>query len=78
MAKTEEIQAEEQGKAIAIDSDEREGNDIPTLIGSGAPMITIQANMNIMGLQTGEVGTFLQTEELRLLAQQGNVSVVRS
>jgi len=78
MTKTDEAPVEERPKAIDIDSNEREGNDVATLVGSGAPFITVKANMNIMGLQTGEIGTFIQTEEIRLLAQSGFVSVVRA
>lgn len=63
-------------KTIAVDDVEREGNDIPSLIGSGAPMITIRANTNIQGLAVGEVGTFIQNEEIRLQVQQGLASVV--
>lgn len=71
-----EAEPEKVDSEISVDSNEREGNDIPSLIGSGAPMITIRANTNIQGLAVGEVGTFIQSEEIRLQVQQGLASVV--
>lgn len=75
---TEEETSDEvsQPGALAIDSPEREGNDIPTLLGTGAPMVKVRANANINGLRVGQTGTFIQSEELRLQTQQGFLTVV--
>ncbi len=70
--KTDEPESEPtETEAIEIDSDEREGNDVNSLIGSGAPMIKIRAKVRVQGLEVGETGTFVRTEEIRLQIQNG-------
>lgn len=64
--KSEETEPVSEGKPLDVDSTEREGNDIPSLVGSGAPMVKIRANVNYMGLRPGQEGVFIQSEELRL------------
>lgn len=73
---TETSDEESKSGTLAIDSPEREGNDIPSLLGSGAPMVKVRANANINGLRVGQTGTFILSEELRLQAQQGFLTVL--
>lgn len=83
MAKTEPNHANDDvpqpnarhGK-IDIDSPEREGNDIPSLLGSGAPNIKVRAIVGSHGIPQGGTQTVVQTEEVRLLVQQGLLEVV--
>ncbi len=66
----------DEPQPISIESDEREGNNVAALVGSGAPMITVKANVGCLGLSAGDEATFVQTEEVRLNIQNENLSVV--
>lgn len=63
-------------KEDAKDETELEGNDLPSLVGSGAPMVTIRANARVFGLAEGATGSFVQTEDIRLAAKNGLVTIV--
>lgn len=63
-------------KEEAKDETELEGNDLPSLVGAGAPMVTIKANARVFGLEEGAKGSFIKTEDIRLAAQNGLVDII--
>jgi hypothetical protein len=48
----------------------------PSLVGSGAPMVTLRANAGCLGLSAGEVATFAESEETKALVANGIASLV--
>ena len=50
--------------------------DVPSLVGSGVPMVTVKANAGCMGLAYGEIATFAKTPELEALIANGNLSEI--
>lgn len=72
----EGVDQEDQTQEITAESDAREGNDLAVLVGSGAPLVKVRANVVLGDLRPGQVGTFIRTEELRMQVQQGLASFV--
>ena len=72
-----EAKADDDGKDKA-DKQEPVTVETPSLVGSGAKMVTVKANAGCMGLAYDQQATFPETAELTANISNGNLSVIES